>query len=153
MEKTLTFDNKEMKFKSSAATNILYKRAFKEDILIKLTAYSKDIKEFKAIQAKVDALKNDTSKTKEEIASEMSSLMSSGVFESITSFSNDTLPKLAYIMFLEANEGTDTIFSKLTEEKFLSWLMTIDQDDLREMTGEVMELWQNGAKGTSKPKN
>ena len=142
MEKTLTFDNKEMKFKSSAATNILYKRAFKEDILIKLTAYSKDIKEFKAIQAKVDALKSDTSKTKEEIASEMSSLMSSGVFESITS-----------IMYLEANEGTDTIFSKLTEEKFLSWLMTIDQDDLREMTGEVMELWQSGAKGTSKPKN
>ena len=153
MEKTIELSNKEMKFKSSAATNILYKRAFKEDILIKLTAYSKDIKEYKAIQAKVEALRADTSKSKEEIATEMASLMSSDIFDSIAMFSNETLPKLAYIMYLEGNEKTENIFSSLSEDKFLAWLMTIDQDDLLTVTGQVMELWQNGAKGTSKPKN
>ena len=31
MEKTIKIGDKELTFKSSAATNILYKRAFKED--------------------------------------------------------------------------------------------------------------------------
>ena len=60
MKKTIKLNEKEMALKSSAATNILYKKAFHEDILVKLTAYTKNLKELKNMQAKVSELKEDT---------------------------------------------------------------------------------------------
>lgn len=142
-----------MTFKSSAATNILYKRAFGEDILVKLTAYTKNLKELKNMQARVAEIKEDKSKTQEEILAEMQTMMNSEAFISSQTFASETLPKLAYIMWLEANEEQRAIFSKLNEESYLSWLMEIDQDELLTVTGQVMEIWQAGARTTSKPKN
>ena len=146
-------EDKTITLKASAATNILYKRAFHEDILVKMAAYTKNIKELKAMQEKIAALKDDKSKTQEQILEEINTLMNSEVFTTSTSFMNDTLPKLAYIMYLEANEGIETIFGKLTEEYYLIWLMSIDQNDLLAVTGQVIGIWQAGARTTSKPKN
>ena len=153
MEKTITIGEREFKFKSSAATNILYKRAFKEDILVKLSEYAKSIKELNKLKASVDALKNAERKTEEEILAELNSLMNSDAYVKTQDFSSDTLPKLAYIMFLEANENIKTIFTKLNEDNYLEWLMTVDQDELLTVTGEVMDIWQAGTKSPSKPKN
>ena len=153
MEKTINIGEMAMTFKSSAATNILYKRAFKEDILVKLTAYTKNLKEMKKLQEKVEALKATTDKTQEEILAELNELMNSDVFVSTQTFASETLPKLAYIMWLEANEKIGTIFNKLNEENYLAWLMTIDQDELLTVTGEVMNIWQAGARTHSSPKN
>jgi len=153
MEKTINIGEMAMTFKSSAATNILYKRAFKEDILVKLTAYTKNLKEMKKLQEKVEALKATTDKTQEEILAELNELMNSDVFVSTQTFASETLPKLAYIMWLEANEKIGTIFNKLNEENYLAWLMTIDQDELLTVTGEVMDIWQAGARTHSSPKN
>ena len=153
MEKTITIGEREFKFKSSAATNILYKRAFKEDILVKLSEYAKSIKELNKLKASVDALKNAERKTEEEILAELNSLMNSDAYVKTQDFSSDTLPKLAYIMFLEANENIKTIFTKLNEDYYLEWLMTVDQDELLTVTGEVMDIWQAGTKSRSKPKN
>lgn len=153
MEKTIKIGEMAMTFKSSAATNILYKRAFKEDILVKLTAYTKNLKEMKKLQEKVEALKATTDKTQEEILAELNELMNSDVFVSTQTFASETLPKLAYIMWLEANEKIGTIFNKLNEENYLAWLMTIDQDELLTVTGEVMDIWQAGARTHSSPKN
>ena len=153
MEKTITIGEREFKFKSSAATNILYKRAFKEDILVKLSEYAKSIKELNKLKASVDALKNAERKTEEEILAELNSLMNSDAYVKTQDFSSDTLPKLAYIMFLEANENIKTIFTKLNEDNYLEWLMTVDQDELLTVTGEVMDIWQAGTKSHSKPKN
>ena len=153
MEKTITIGEREFKFKSSAATNILYKRAFKEDILVKLSEYAKSIKELNKLKASVDALKNAERKTEEEILAELNSLMNSDAYVKTQNFSSDTLPKLAYIMFLEANENIKTIFTKLNEDNYLEWLMTVDQDELLTVTGEVMDIWQAGTKSHSKPKN
>ena len=153
MEKTITIGEREFKFKSSAATNILYKRAFKEDILVKLSEYAKSIKELNKLKASVDALKNAEGKTEEEILAELNSLMNSDAYVKTQDFSSDTLPKLAYIMFLEANENIKTIFTKLNEDYYLEWLMTVDQDELLTVTGEVMDIWQAGTKSHSKPKN
>ncbi len=153
MEKTINIGEMAMTFKSSAATNILYKRAFKEDILVKLTAYTKNLKEMKKLQEKVEALKATTNKTQEEILAELNELMNSDVFVSTQTFASETLPKLAYIMWLEANEKIGTIFNKLNEENYLAWLMTIDQDELLTVTGEVMDIWQAGARTHSSPKN
>ncbi len=153
MEKIIVLSEKEIRFKSSAATNILYKRAFKDDVLVKITAYMKNLKELKNIQARITELKNDTTKTKEEIATEMTALVQTGVMSELTAFSNEILPRLAYIMYLEANEEQRTIFSKLNEESYLGWLMAMDQDDLTSITGDIMTIWLAGAKNNSKPKN
>ena len=153
MKKTIVLDNKEIMFKSSAATNILYKKAFHEDILVKLTAYTKNLKELKNMQATIAGLKDDPSKTQEEKLAIMNEMMQSEAFITSNSFTSNELPKLAYIMYVEANETQKTIFDKLNEESYLAWLMEIDQDELLTLTGEVMNLWQAGAKAHSKPKN
>ena len=152
MEKTIELNGKELKFKSSAATNILYKRTFKEDILVKLTSYTKNLKELKAMQAKANALQTDT-RPKEEIAEDLNNIIKSDVLEAVSTFSSETLPKLAYVMYVEANESAATIFSKLNEEAYLVWLMGIDQDELLSVTGQVMDIWTAGARNQSKPKN
>ncbi len=153
MEKRLTLNETEMVFKSSAATNILYKKAFGEDILLKLTNYTKNLKDLKDMQAKLASLKDDTSKTTEEKVAIMNEITSSEAFTFTNKFSSETLPKLAYIMYLEANTKIEDIFKKLNEESYLVWLMGINQDELLKITKDVMELWQAGAKTHSSPKN
>jgi len=153
MEKVIKVNEKELRFKSSAATNILYKKAFQDDVLVKLTSYTKNLKELKSMQAKITELRKDETKQQEEILSEMNALMTSDIYVSSQAFMSETLPRLAYIMWLEANTKIEDIFHKLNEEQYLIWLMGIDQDELLAVTGEVMELWQAGAKQHSKPKN
>lgn len=152
MEKTILLGDKEMKFKSSAATNILFKRTFHEDVLLLLTDYSKNLKELKKIQAKVDELREDSTRPKEEVLAEMNEYLNAPALKASREFQSETLPKLAFIMWLEANES-EKLFSKLNEEQYLFWLLTIDQDELGGITGEIMEIWQSGAKTHSKPKN
>lgn len=153
MEKTIKIGEKELAFKSSAATNILYKKAFKEDILVELSAHTKNLKEMNRMQETVNALKADTTKTQEEILEELNKILTSDVFISTQKFASETLPKLAFVMWLEANEKIGSIFTKLNEENYLAWLMTIDSDELLTVTGEVMDIWQAGAKTHSTPKN
>lgn len=153
MERKISVGDKEMSFKASAATNILYKKAFHDDILVKLTSYSKNLKELQKIQETFKELKEDTSKSDEERLAVMTELMNSEVVTSSQTFSSETLPKLAYIMYLEANEKVGEVFKKLNEESYMAWLMEIDQDELVDVTGQVMDIWQSGARNHSKPKN
>lgn len=153
MEKTIVLGEKQITLKSSAATNILYKRVFHEDILVKLTEYSHNIKEMQKLQKRVDELKANTEKPKEQILTEMGEILNSDVFKKSSEFQSETLPRLAFIMYLEANEPVDKLMTKLNEEQYLFWLMTIDQDELLGVTGEVMDVWQAGARTHSKPKN
>ena len=134
MERKISVGDKEMSFKASAATNILYKKAFHDDILVKLTSYSKNLKELQKIQETFKELKEDTSKSDEERLAVMTELMNSEVVTSSQTFSSETLPKLAYIMYLEANEKVGEVFKKLNEESYMAWLMEIDQDELVEVT-------------------
>jgi hypothetical protein len=153
MERTILMGEKEVKFKSSAATNLLYKRVFGEDILLKLAEYSKNIKEMQKANAEVKALQADETKPKEEILEAMNNYLNSEVFVKANEFQRDTLPQLAFIMWLEANEPAEKIFSKLNQEQYLFWLMTINQDELLDATSQVIDIWQSGAKNHSKPKN
>lgn len=153
MEKTIVLDNKQIKLRSSAVTNIWYKRAFGEDLLVQLTAYAKNFKELKALQDKITKLKDDNTKSKEEVLSEMNDLMTSNAFVTSNRFKDSTLPQMAYIMYLEANEPRETVFHKLNRDEFELWLSSMDQDELFSLSGEVMELWQSGAKTHSKIKN
>lgn len=151
MEKRLTLNGTEMAFKSSAATNILYKKAFGEDILVKLTSYTKNLRDLKDMQKKLASFTEET--TTEEKVSVLNEINNSEAFIFTNKFSSETLPKLAYIMYIEANEKIENIFKKLNEESYLIWLMQINQDELLSITKEVMELWQAGSKTHSQPKN
>lgn len=153
MEKTIVLGERQIKIKSSAATNILYKKVFREDILVKLTEYSHNIKEMQKLQKQVEELKTNTEKPKDQILTEMGEILNSDVFKKSSEFQSETLPRLAFIMYLEANEPVDKLMTKLNEEQYLFWLMTIDQDDLLGVVGEVMDVWQAGARTHSKPKN
>ena len=77
MEKTITIEDKSIRFKSSAATNILYKRTFGEDILIKLTSYTKNLKELREMEKRMKELQNETDKTDTERAEEMNKMLQS----------------------------------------------------------------------------
>lgn len=154
MEKTITYgDNgeKSIRLKSSAATNILYKKTFREDVLLKLAEYSKNTKELMDMRKKVEEIRADESKPKEEVLAEMQTMLNSEAFAKSQEFQNDTLPKLAYVMYLEANEKD--IFSKLNEEQYLFWLLGLNQEDLLTIVSPVIDIWQSGAKQNSKPKN
>ena len=153
MEKTILLGEKEMKFKSSAATNIFYKKVFGEDILLKFAEYAKNLKDIKSAQAKIDELRNDTTRPKEEVLNEMNALLNSDMFKSSSEFQSETLPRLAFIMWLEGNNPGEQIMSKLNQEQYLFWLMTVDQDELFELVTPIMDLWQAGSKTHSKPKN
>ena len=153
MEKTILLGEKEMKFKSSAATNIFYKKVFGEDILLKFAEYAKNLKDIKSAQAKIEELRNDTTRPKEEVLNEMNALLNSDMFKSSSEFQSETLPRLAFIMWLEGNNPGEQIMSKLNQEQYLFWLMTVDQDELFEMVTPIMDLWQAGSKTHSKPKN
>ncbi len=153
MKKTIKLNETEMTLKSSAATNILYKKAFGEDILVKLTSYTKNLKDLKDMQARVAELRENKGKTQEEIMAEINSMMTSEAFVVSQDFQNNTLPRLVYIMYIEANAEQRNIFSMLNEESYLIWLMDINQDELLALTGEVIGLWQAGARTTSKLKN
>ncbi len=153
MEKTIILEDKEVRFKSSAATNILYKRTFGEDILIKLSSYTKNLKELQAMQKKMAELQADTNITPAKKVEDMNAMLQSDAFIESNKFSTETLPKLAYIMWLEANETQETIFRKLNDDSYLFWLMSINSDDLLTVTSQIIEIWQAGAKNHSKPKN
>lgn len=153
MEKKINIGDKEISLKSSAGTNILYKKAFGEDIIVKLSSYTKNLKELKSLKAEVDKVKEDPDKSDEELLETMNKMMNSDAFIATQTFANETLPKLAYIMYLEANFKMNEIFKALTEEKYLEWLLNFSQDDLLDVTSEVMDLWGKGAKTHSKPKN
>lgn len=75
MEKVISLGEKEMKLKSSAATNILFKRAFKEDITVLLQSYTKNMKELQAMQKKISELRADETLPKEQILEQMNELM------------------------------------------------------------------------------
>lgn len=153
MEKSIFLGEKEMKFKSSAATNIFYKKVFGEDILLRIAEYGKNLKEIQKAQEKIEALRKDSTKPKEEVLAEMNALLNSEVFKSSSEFQSETLPRLAFIMWLEGNTPAEQIMGKLNQEQYLFWLMTIDQDELFDLVSPIMETWQAGTKTHSKPKN
>lgn len=152
MIKTITLGEKEVKLKSSAATNILYKKAFGDDILTNLSRYAKSTKKLQKMQADLNAMREDTTKTPEEILEVSTAILDSEEYKVADTFRNETMPRLSFIMWLEANES-EHLFQKLNEEQYLFWLMTVDQDELIDLVGEVMDIWQAGARTHSKPKN
>lgn len=152
MIKEIAMGDAVVKFKASAATNILFKRAFREDITVKLTEYSKRTTELKKLQDEIAQVRS-TDLSEDEKLERLNSIMGSQAFVESNEFNSETLPKLAYIMYLEANVPVTEIFGKLSEEGYLTWLMTMDQADISNNLSEILSIWREGARMTSKAKN
>ena len=149
MIKTILLGETEEKFKASAATSILYKRLFKEDILEILSNYSKKTKEIRELQEELAKVKElpDSEEKEAQLADVTSKLLP------LNSFVNDFFTRFAYITWLEANVSVSEIFKKLTEEEFFAWLLAHESKDFTSISGELIKLWTENTKATVKPKN
>lgn len=147
MSKTIIIGDREIEFKASAATPILYKRAFKQDLTQELASYAKNYKEAKRLQ---DKLNDEALESPEE---RLAAVTSSPEFMTMTASASELFPKLAYIMYLEANEEQRNIFGKLSEEHFIMWLSGFEPQDLQSHYSEFMQIWNGNMKSTSKQKN
>lgn len=159
MIETIIIGEKEVRFKASAATPILFKRAFKQDLTQELAGYAKQYKEAKKLQdiIRSSAATDAEDGSEEEIAAAKEKILiavtQSPEFIEMSAQAADLFPKLAYIMFLEANVEQKTIFPKLSEEEYICWLSQYDQADLQPHFTEFMRMWNGNSKTTSKPKN
>lgn len=149
MIKTIVFGEKEEKFKASAATSILYKRLFKEEVQERLTEYSKNTKEIRKLQAELLAVRAlEDSEEKQEKMQDISTKLLP-----LNSFVEDFVPKFAYITWLEANCTNGEVFTKLTEADFFAWLMEHESKDFTTISKDLLELWTENAKPSVKAKN
>ena len=130
MEKVILFDGKETAFRSSGATAILYKQAFKKDLLVEISKWRKNVKRIQ----------------ENEEATEEERLENSLEFLEITQ-------RLAFIMNLEATDKA--LFNKLSYEKFISWLMSLSGDAFgdKDVNLEIFSIWSKSTEGTSNSKN
>lgn len=160
MREIIKIGDKEIEFKASAATPILFKRAFKQDLTQELAGYAKQYKEAKKLQEMIKTAKpedeNET-RTPEEIAEAQEKIYlavtQSPEFLEMSSKAADLMPKLAYIMYLEANIEQRAIFGKLSEEDFIFWLSEFDQAELQAHFTTFMRMWNGNSQTISKPKN
>lgn len=152
MIREITLGEVAVKFKASAATNILYKRAFREDITVQLTEYAQKANELKKLQAEIASTRS-ADLTDEEKLEKIQELMKNKAVVDASAFGTETLPKLAYIMYLEGNVTVDKIFGQLTEEAYLTWLMDHDMSEIADNLHDFLDIWTKGAKTTSKAKN
>lgn len=158
MIETIIIGEKEIRFKASAATPILFKRAFKQDLTQELAGYAKQYKEAKKLQEIIRSSVNDPedgfeTRSEEEIEKVLLAVTQSPEYIEMSAQAADLLPKLAYIMYLEANVEQKAIFSKLSEDEYIFWLSQYDQTDLQPHFGDFMRMWNGNSKTTSKPKN
>ena len=56
-------------------------------------------------------------------------------------------------MYLEANVEQREIFKKLNEEDFIFWLSQYETSDFQSHYGDFMEMWNENAHTSVKPKN
>lgn len=130
MEKIILFDGKETAFKSSGATAVLYKQAFKKDLIVEIANWRKVVKRLRET----------------EEPNEDEKLENSLQFLEITQ-------RLAFIMNLEATDAA--LFNKLSYEKFIAWLMSLTGDAFgdKDTNLEIFSVWSTSTEGTSKAKN
>lgn len=149
MIKTILLGEKEEKFKASAATSILFRRLFKEDIQAILADYSKNTKEIRKLQEDLAAVRelpdsDEKSAKLEEITAK---------FMPLNDFVADFFPKFAYITWLEANHAAADLFKKLTEQDYFEWLMKYEAKDFTMIVGELLNLWTENSRTAVKSKN
>lgn len=151
MFKKLMVGGKETDFKCSAATSILYKRLFGKSLTTEMTDLAQLSSAAFELKRKWDLIsESDAEYKNEKIAELLSSDSSLGDMAEMT---ERITPQMAYIMWLEANKPQREVFAGLTEEAYILWLSSWDVDDLSNLSGDILDLWNRTNKTNSNLKN
>jgi hypothetical protein len=159
MFKKIIIGNKEVDFKCSAATSILYKRLFGKSLTEEVSALAKMSQNAFKLKDKWESMlaeitEETTDEEKEKRQQEIVELLASD--DSLTqmaSMTENLTPQMAYIMWLEANKPQREVFAGLTDEAYLLWLSSFDKSDLSDASSELLGLWNSSNKQNSKLKN
>lgn len=150
MNKTITLGGKDIEFKASAVTSILFKRTFGKDLTSEFSAYIKHYKEVKKLREDFEISDEDSDEVRSK---KLEALTENPIISQLSVMAMDLFPKLAYIMFLEANVEQRELFRKLTEDDFIMWLGQFESNEIQNNIGEFMTLWSGTSRTSVKPKN
>ncbi len=150
MIRTIEIGGKQIEFKASAATSILYKRTFGNDLTSEFSQYVKNFKEVKKLQEEFKVLDDDTDEIKVEKYQAMSE---NPLISQLSLMAMDLFPKLAYIMWLEAHLEQQALFKKLNELDYITWLSQFESSDLQSHITDFMSMWNENSRTSVKPKN
>ena len=150
MYKKIEIKGKDVDFKCSAATSILYKRLFGKSLSAEVTAMAKEsAKAYKMLEQlnKLQENKDENTEAILELLSENPALIN------VSQTTEKIGPQMAYIMWLEANKPQRELFQCLTEDAYISWLSDFDKGDMANVYSELLEFWNGSNKSYSKLKN
>lgn len=144
MIKKIELGGKEIEFKASAVTSILYKRTFKQDLTSEFSNY---VKKYKVVKSLQEDILNKDENEKIDVISHNAEILE------LSNSAQELFPQLAYIMYLEANVEQREIFKKLNEEDFIFWLSQFETADFQSHFSDFMNMWNENAHTSVKPKN
>lgn len=150
MNKKIEIGGKEIEFVASAATPILFKRTFGKDLTSEFSQYIKNYKDVKKLREDLTISDDDPDDVRDKKIEE---LTNNPIITQLSMMALDLFPKLAYIMFLEANVEQRELFRKLSEDDFIMWLMNYDSNDIQNHIPDFMGLWAENSRTSVKQKN
>lgn len=150
MNRKIEIGGKEIEFIASAATPILFKRTFGKDLTAEFSQYIQNYKEVKKLREDMTISEDDSDDVKDKKIEE---LTNNPIISQLSMMAMDLFPKLAYIMYLEANVEQRELFRKLSEDDFVMWLMNFDSADLQNHISDFMSLWSGNSRTSVKQKN
>lgn len=150
MFRKIMVGDKETDFKCSAATSILYKRLFGKSLVDEMGRLAAVSQKATRLNQKLAALRADDADNQDEIIELLSS--DTNITE-MAAMTQEIVPQMAYIMWLEANKPQRELFQGLTEDSFILWLSNFDAPALTNCASDFFELWNGTSKTNSNLKN
>lgn len=140
MYKKIAIDGKDVDFKCSAATSILYKRLFGKSLSAEVSSMANEsAKAYKMLDqlTKLQENKNENTEAILELLSENPALIN------VTETTEKIGPQMAYIMWLEANKPQRELFQSLTDDAYILWLSNFDKGDMTTVYTELLNFWNS----------
>lgn len=148
MFRQINVGGKDVKFQCSAATQVLYKRLFGKSLPSEMGKLAEAGQKAQKMTEKLTALREeDNNEQVIELLAEDNSIMD------LSAMTQEIVPQMAYIMWLEGNCQQRDVFQGLTQEGFVSWLTNWEPQDLINSSAEFFELWNGTNKTNSNLKN
>lgn len=148
MFRQINVGGKDVKFQCSAATQVLYKRLFGKSLPSEMGKLAEAGQKAQKMTEKLTALREEDNNEKViELLAEDNSIMG------LSAMTQEIVPQMAYIMWLEGNCQQRDVFQGLTQEGFVSWLTNWEPQDLINSSAEFFELWNGTNKTNSNLKN
>ena len=150
MFRNILVNGNETKFQCSAATGILYKRLFGKSLPSEMGKLAEAGRNAQRINERLHILREKEDTDPQELIdllSEDSSLME------LSAMTQEIVPQMAYIMWLEGNFVYREINQRLTMDSYIEWLTKYESNDIINISSEIFELWNGTNKTNSNLKN